>query len=95
MTVDHLIAEKGFQPPTYVVIDAEGAELKVLAGMLTTLRVHRPAVLTEVHWQGRAFEEFFDRHVRPLGYTMRTLDGTPVPELPARYHALLVPDEQA
>jgi FkbM family methyltransferase len=91
VTVDRLIRERGFRPPRYVVIDAEGAEMRVLSGMLDTLRTHRPVVLTEVHWLGREFEEFIDRHVRPLGYTMRTLDGRPVRKEKVRYHALLLP----
>jgi FkbM family methyltransferase len=91
VTVDHLIAERGFRPPDYVVIDAEGAELRVLDGMRQTLRSRRPVVLVEVHWLGRAFEEYGDRLLRPLGYTIQNLEGGPLPQEPRRYHALLLP----
>jgi FkbM family methyltransferase len=91
VTVDHLIAEQGFRPPDYVVIDAEGAELRVLDGMMETLRNRRPVVLVEVHWLGRAFEQYCESKIRPLGYVVQNLEGGPLPQEPKRYHALLLP----
>ncbi|MDB5295551.1 MAG: methyltransferase, FkbM family [Phycisphaerales bacterium] len=42
-TIDEAVARGELRPPDYVTIDTEGAELRVLAGMVETVRAHRPA----------------------------------------------------
>ncbi len=91
VSVDDLLAHGTISPPTYVLIDAEGAEMAVLEGMKETLRRHRPVVLTEVHWLGQAFLDFVEKEIRPLGYSLGTIDNQPIPSGNVRYHALLVP----
>jgi FkbM family methyltransferase len=94
VTIDALVATRRLRPPTYVIIDAEGTELKVLAGMRETIRAHRPVIMVKVHWLGQAFEEYVDRHLRPLGYVLTNLDARQaVPKDVVRYHALLTPSK--
>jgi FkbM family methyltransferase len=70
--------------PDFVKIDVEGAEHRVLAGMLDALDrwERRPAILCEIGW-GRSHPQWseelavFDR-LGGLGYRVTTLDGDPV-----------------
>lgn len=80
----------GAPPPQVVMLDVEGAELRVLAGMLGTLVEHRPLIVCEVHWLGNDFFEFVDKYVLPIGYRLLALDGE-VPVKPVRWHAVLQP----
>lgn len=48
VSVDDLIFSAGFPAPSFVKIDVEGAEAKVLEGMRRTLRELRPTVLFEI-----------------------------------------------
>jgi FkbM family methyltransferase len=57
-TLDALVGRHGFRP-SFVKIDVEGAEGLVLEGARETLRIFRPAVLSEVD----------DRLLGTLGYT--------------------------
>jgi FkbM family methyltransferase len=47
-SIDDLVEQAGFIPPSLVKIDVEGAELEVLEGMVTTLAKHQPVLLCEV-----------------------------------------------
>lgn len=61
--IDHL----SLGPVNFVKIDAEGAEVEVLAGMIETLRDHRPPVLVEVMSKNlRAVHGYFAE----LGYAV-------------------------
>jgi FkbM family methyltransferase len=80
--------------PTLVMIDAEGAEVAVLEGMLDLLALHRPVVACEVHWLGLTFTEFFANRIAPLGYSLSALTGG-VPTDLVRWHAVLRPVETA
>lgn len=70
--------------PTFIKIDVEGAEYKVLAGMATSLRnwAPRPTILCEVGW-GRIHPDWsaelaaFDDLAR-LGYRFTDLDGNSI-----------------
>lgn len=46
-TLDEMLAAKG--PVTAIKIDAEGADLQVLAGSISTIAVDRPALVVEVY----------------------------------------------
>jgi FkbM family methyltransferase len=48
VSIDELIAQGALQPPTFVKIDVEGAELDVLRGMVDTLATHKPLIIYEV-----------------------------------------------
>ena len=48
VTIDHLIFERGFKPPSVIKIDVEGAEAEVLEGMRRCLAIHRPVVIYEI-----------------------------------------------
>lgn len=48
VTLDGVIAQRDFRPPTLVKIDVEGAEMDVLLGMKGTLAAHRPKVIYEI-----------------------------------------------
>ena len=90
VTVDGWRAENDASPPTFVMIDVEGAEIDVLRGMLTTIRDYKPLILCEVHWLGDLFNEFVDAHLRPLGYEVTALGAEEVGSL-GRWHAVLDP----
>jgi FkbM family methyltransferase len=93
VAIDEWAATSGARRPTVVMIDVEGAELQVLAGMHDLLAAQRPVICCEVHWLGEEVLEFHSSTLAPLGYELRQLDGTPPPP-PAdrgRWHALLTP----
>jgi hypothetical protein len=70
-------------------IDVEGAELDVLRGAEATIHDHRPTMLVEVHWLGEAFLRYLSDVILPLGYSAKTIDGQPVPDIPVRCHVSL------
>jgi FkbM family methyltransferase len=78
-------------PPTLILIDIEGDELKALQGGLRTIATYQPILMVEVHYLGEAFVDFYGRNLSPLGYDAATYDGRPLPLEPIRYHALLFP----
>jgi FkbM family methyltransferase len=92
--IDNWMRSCGVRPPTFVMIDAEGAELEVLEGMLEVLAGHHPVVACEVHWLGPAFTDFFSERIAPLGYSLSALGGEVTTEL-VRWHAVLRPIQDA
>jgi FkbM family methyltransferase len=88
--LDDWLRNRDVPPPTLVMIDAEGAELEVLEGMLEVMAIHRPVVTCEVHWLGAAFTDFFAERVAPLGYSLSGLAGD-VTTGAGRWHAVLRP----
>jgi FkbM family methyltransferase len=90
VSIDAWRARVGAPAPTVVMIDAEGAELDVLEGMIGVLTEHRPVVACEVHWLGHDFDEFVEHRLSPLGYVLSSLDGTAHQGV-ERWHALLQP----
>ena len=52
-TLDALIREDNLQPPDLVKIDTEGMELKILKGMINTIRMWKPQLLIELHGIGK------------------------------------------
>jgi len=94
-SVDAYVRETGAPLPDVVMMDVEGAEIDALRGMRETLAAAKPVILCEVHWQGERMIACFDEVLKPLGYTMRTYSGEPVPEGYVRYHALITPPQGA
>jgi FkbM family methyltransferase len=43
-------------PPSFVKLDAEGAELRILRGAAETVRAYRPVIVCEVHGEGSGLE---------------------------------------
>ena len=48
VSIDDLIAQKQIQPPNFVKVDVEGAELDVLKGMTETIKTYKPTIIYEV-----------------------------------------------
>ncbi|MEM6784139.1 MAG: FkbM family methyltransferase [Bacteroidota bacterium] len=91
ISLDAFATRAAVRPPTFVKIDVEGNEERVIRGMLDVLARHRPVVLCEVHYRVANFEAFLAATVEPLGYTARTLSGEPMPAVGALYHVVLEP----
>jgi FkbM family methyltransferase len=48
-TIDNLISEDNLPIPQIIKIDVEGAELKVIKGGYSTINLHRPELIIEIH----------------------------------------------
>ena len=48
VSIDDLIAQNQIQPPNFVKVDVEGAELDVLKGMTETMKTYKPTVIYEI-----------------------------------------------
>jgi FkbM family methyltransferase len=48
VSIDDLIAQNKIEPPNFVKVDVEGAELDVLKGMTETIKTYQPTVIYEV-----------------------------------------------
>ena len=57
VSIDDLIAQKKIQPPNFVKVDVEGAELDVLKGMTETIKTYQPTIIYEVDDGDRAAYE--------------------------------------
>ncbi len=91
-TIDAFTEEH--RPPDLILMDIEGAELLALRGGLQAIRRYLPLIMIEVHWLGRAFTEFVEQEILPLGYVATTYEGDPLPDSEVRYHCLLrIPDK--
>lgn len=93
ISVDDFIRDRSARGPTVVMIDAEGAEIRVLEGMQETIRKYRPVIMCEVHWIGEEFLSHCHERLIPLGYTVRPLKGGEFPTGLSRFHALLTPND--
>lgn len=62
------IVETSERPPSLIKIDVEGAELKVVSGMLNLLKEHKPQILIEI------LSDDIERQIKdillPIGYTI-------------------------
>jgi FkbM family methyltransferase len=50
-TLDHLVFEDGYAAPSFIKMDVEGAELRVLLGAMQLLAAYHPTIVCEVRWQ--------------------------------------------
>ena len=57
VSIDDLIAQKQIQPPNFVKVDVEGAELDVLKGMSETIKTYKPTIIYEIDDGERAAYE--------------------------------------
>ena len=57
VSIDDLIASEQIEPPNFVKVDVEGAELDVLKGMTQTIKTYQPTVIYEVDDGDRAAYE--------------------------------------
>jgi FkbM family methyltransferase len=73
VTVDTLVRD-GARPPDVVKIDVEGAEEDTVLGMRTTLRVHRPSVVCEIHETLHASEHPVEVMLRDAGLALSWLE---------------------
>jgi FkbM family methyltransferase len=48
VSIDDLIAQNKIEPPNFVKVDVEGAELDVLKGMTETIKTYQPTVIYEI-----------------------------------------------
>jgi len=67
--LDDLLSESTIQPPDFVKIDVEGAEVEVVEGARETLLRHGPMLMIELHGTGEALTRVFseiDYCVLPL-----------------------------
>ena len=90
-TIDNLITEKKLRPPSVIMIDIEGSEFHAICGMRETLKKYHPTIIMEVHWLIEEFRQTYEEILQPLGYSVRTLDGSPLPTEPVRYHVIFTP----
>lgn len=70
VSIDEIVADLGYVP-TFIKIDAEGAELGILEGMGQTLRNHRPMITLEVGdvaGEGTPSSQALVRHMMARGY---------------------------
>jgi FkbM family methyltransferase len=51
-TLDEQIVSADLPPPSFIKIDAEGAEYDILVGARNTLQKHRPDLMIEIHGAG-------------------------------------------
>ncbi len=79
------------RPPDLILMDIEGDEVQALHGALQTISRSRPVLMIEIHYVGRAFVDFYERALKPLGYVGSTYDGKPLRTEKVHYHALLLP----
>jgi FkbM family methyltransferase len=82
VTVDELIAARGWPAVSLIKIDVQGAELAVIDGAVETIRRSRPALYVEVDdeallAQGASARALAAR-LEALGYVPHAIDGTRV-----------------
>jgi hypothetical protein len=91
-TLDSFVSERTVRP-NVILIDVEGAEVRVLEGGRETIRSARPTLLVEVHWLQDSVRGFYERELVPLGYTALDLNWEPYrfQGEPRRDHVVLIP----
>jgi FkbM family methyltransferase len=71
VSIDDLIAQKLIEPPNFVKVDVEGAELDVLKGMKETIKTYQPTIIYEVDDGDRTA---YERKYQELADFMHSLD---------------------
>lgn len=93
ITLDVWAAQTNARLPDVIMIDIEGAEIGALQGMHDLLSRSRPVLLCEVHWLGEKMIDYCESVLKPLGYTVSTYAGAPLPHDTVRYHLYAVPNQ--
>jgi FkbM family methyltransferase len=70
-TLDQLVYADGNPPPSFIKMDVEGAELRVLLGGMQLVAAARPTIVCEVRWS--ATYEPVSTLLSAHGYTSRVL----------------------
>lgn len=70
-TLDQLVYADGLLPPSFIKMDVEGAELRVVLGGMQVLAAVRPTIVCEVRWN--ATFEPVSTLLSAHGYTARVL----------------------
>lgn len=77
VSIDDLVATKTAKPPSFVKIDVEGAEIRVLNGMSETIARYRPRILIEIDGSEkdvvRVKRERCQTFLEERGYTFKRL----------------------
>ncbi len=89
--LDDLVAQGVIRAPKFIKVDVEGHGAKALAGAITTITRHRPALITSFH--STAEFEGIKALLTPLGYSCHKPGGQPVDWAEgSRLNALLLPN---
>jgi FkbM family methyltransferase len=79
-TIDDLVVEKGFLPPSLVKIDVEGAEMDVIQGMVQTIEQYKPIIIYEIDdGDENAYiqkQQECDRFIQNFGYEVIRLENS-------------------
>jgi hypothetical protein len=70
-TLDHLVLERGFEPPDFIKVDIEGAEGGFLAGASQVLARYHPRMIVETH--SAPLEQQCIEFLTRLGYNVRVI----------------------
>src|SRR6185503_3678023 len=68
VALDEFLKDRRLPPVSFVKIDVEGHELRVLRGARATLQLHRPALLIETGFETAAEREAIASFLRELSY---------------------------
>jgi FkbM family methyltransferase len=92
-TIDRYLSSRGLNPPDWIKLDAEGAEVRILRGAQSVLR-SKTSIVCELHpYAWPAFDSRFDELldlVRSAGRQIRYLDSRYDIESGARYAAVII-----
>ena len=80
VSIDDLIAQNKIEPPNFVKVDVEGAELDVLKGMTETIKTYQPTIIYEIDDGDRtAYERKYgelESFLQSLGYTVTPTENS-------------------
>ena len=76
ISLDEFISQEGVADPTFLKIDVEGAEAKVLAGARALIQRAHPSMLIALHGQQAALDCY--AMLREAGYVVKGLNGAEV-----------------
>ncbi|MGL5074391.1 MAG: FkbM family methyltransferase [Waterburya sp.] len=78
VTIDDLIAQNQIQPPNFVKVDIEGAELDALKGMTETIKQYKPIIIYEIDDGDRvAYQRKYqeiESFLQSLGYQVNSVE---------------------
>lgn len=92
-SLDAFLEMEEARPPSFIKIDVEGAEKRVIRGMKQLLRMHRPTLLCEVHYAVSNFEQFVQDELAPIAYRARSITNDRLPVSGERFHVIIEPTQ--
>jgi FkbM family methyltransferase len=84
--LDDLLSESAIQPPDFVKIDVEGAEVEVVEGARETLLRHGPTLMIELHGTGKPLTHIFSE----IAYCVLPLSGSSNNVAEAHWNAMIL-----